>query len=74
MMMLIYKVNYAQYNRSPPADSCLANPGAMVPCDQLPAVYILHMMSYGMEFPAGSLGSTVLAVSPSTSLYTPSLH
>ena len=30
----------------------------------LPPVYILGMMSHGMEYPFGQFGSAVLAVSP----------
>ncbi|KAJ7404207.1 hypothetical protein WISP_146973 [Willisornis vidua] len=35
-----------------------------------PPVYMLNMVSYGMEYPLGLLGSIVLAMSPPNSLYT----
>jgi len=38
-----------------------------------PLLSVLSMMSYGMEYPFGLLGSAVLAVSPPSFLCTPSL-
>jgi len=43
------------------------------PPSQLPLVYMLSMMSYGMEYPFGQLGSAALPVSPPTPLCAPSL-
>jgi len=40
---------------------------------QLPAVYILSMASYGMEYPFGQFGYAVLAVLPPSFLRTSSL-
>ena len=45
----------------------------MLPLCQLPPVYALSMMSYGMEYPFGKFGSAVLAVSPPSFLCNPSL-
>ena len=36
---------------------------------QLPPVYVLGMMSHGMEYPVGQFGSAVLAVLPPSFLY-----
>ena len=38
-----------------------------------PQLYMLSMMSYGMEYPFGQLGSAVPAASPPNFLGTPSL-
>ena len=38
-----------------------------------PQLYMLNMMSYGLEYPLGQLGSAVPAVSPPNSLCPPSL-
>ena len=43
------------------------------PPGQLPPVYILGMISYGMEYPFGQFGSAVLAVSPPSFLCPSSL-
>ena len=43
------------------------------PPSQLPLVYMLSMMSYGMEYPFGQLGSAVLPVPPSDFLCTSNL-
>ena len=47
-----------------PNDAQLVPKQQSAPPGQLPPVYILGMMSYGMEYSSGQFGSAVLAVSP----------
>ena len=56
-----------------PTDAQLVPEQQSAPLSQLPPVYILAMMSHGVEYPFVQFGSAVLAVSPSSFLSTPSL-
>ena len=56
-----------------PTDAQLAPKQLSAPPGQLPPVYILGMMSHGMEYPFCQFGSAVLAVSPPNSLCPSSL-
>ena len=56
-----------------PTDAQLVPEQRSAPPSQLPPVYILGMMSYGMECPFGQFGSAVLAVSPPSFLCPSSL-
>ena len=54
-----------------PTDAQLVPEQRSAPPGQLPPVYILGMMSYGMEYSFGQFGSAVLAVSPPSFLCPP---
>ena len=56
-----------------PTDAQLVPEQRSAPPGQLPPVYILGMMSYGMEYSFGQFGSAVLAVSPPSFLCPSSL-